>query len=237
MSSSLIAWISWLRRPGQQQHDGAIAAPGRAIAMYGADQLANLPDERWHDAPCLPRAATFGTHGTRSRRVSPVANMNRNIRRRFVAFLSRFCPRPGTADGRARKARTLLRPDTVQLAGFRSEKEDQKIPEELLAFGDRGPAQPPLQAQPIAIVSAQLLKPARWRQRFRLRRDDHTGGDKMINEPGEAGTSAATRVQRLRLGHRVLQFRQTRSIDVAGTKPAGCNLFPKQIDSISKMTD
>ena len=51
------------------------------------------------------------------------------------------------------------------------------------------------------------------------------------------GASPATRVQRLRKGHCVVQFLQVRSADVVGAKPAGRHLFPKQVDGISKMTD
>ena len=222
---------------GQQQHDGAVAAPGHAIAMHGSDQLADLCGREvarrtvfapGRDLRHARHQIAAGQPGGEHEAEHPS-----QIGRLLLQILS--TPRDSRWQGQ--EGTDVLRPDTVQVAGLRPEHEAQKMPQELLALADRGPAQPPLQAQPVAIVCAQLLQPARWGQRFRLRCDDHTGADEMIDEPGEMGTSAATRVQRLRKGHCVVQFRQARSADVAGAKPARRHLFAKQVDGISKMTD
>ena len=149
--------------PGQQKQDGAVAAPGRAFAVHGGDQTANLPGRKvarcampapGRDLRHAQDKVAAGQPGGEHEPEHPA-----EIRRLLVQTL----PAPRNSRWQGQEGAHVLRPDTVQVAGFLPEREDQKTPEELPACAGRGSAQPPLEAQPITIVRAQLLKPARQR--------------------------------------------------------------------------
>ena len=223
--------------PCQQQHDGAVAAPGRAFAVHGGDQSANLPGRKVARRTVLAPGRGLRHTWNQIAAGQPGGEHEPEHAAEICRLLIQTLPAPRNNRGQGKEGADVLRPDTVQVAGFRPEKEDQKALEEQLAFADRGPAQPPLQAQPVAIVRAQPLKSVRRRRRFRRRHDAHADADKMIDEPGEACASGANRVPRTWRRHGVLHLRQAKSVNVAGTKPADRSLFPKQVDRMTKMMD
>ena len=222
---------------GQQQHDCAIAQPGRAAAADGGDQPADLLGRK--AGRCAVPAPARDHRNARSQIAAGGAGGEHEPEQ--PAKLRRPVCQAGPASrngGRqSQEGPDLLRPDAVQVARLRSEDEAEKAPDEPPAVGGRGAAQPPLPAQPVSVVGAQLPKPVRRRRLILLRSGDGAGGGEMIREPGDAGAPAAARIGRARSGHRVLELRQRRGVDVAGAQAADRDLLAKQVDGVLIMPD
>ena len=176
--------------PGQQKHDGAVAASGRIIAADGGDQPADLVGGK-----TVRRAVHAPGRDLRhARNQVPAGQPGGEHEPEQPSEIDRLLlqVRPASRLGgrKGKEGADLLRSDAVQVAGLRPEQEGQETPEEPAALGDRALAQPPLTAQPVAVVRGQPPKPVR-RRRFRCRRGDRARGNEMPDKPGNAGMPAA----------------------------------------------